>query len=114
MTSLEGICVPTRADSDAPAGLIARTARNRHWLWLRAHEGPGVRPLVDLLSACSGLLKHAAATTRPPLPSQLLTFNVRRQVWTLRSRDARIAAGARGASSVNNTYVGHQAVRSRH
>jgi hypothetical protein len=35
-----------------------------------------VRLLFDLLSSCSGLLKHAAATTRPPSILPPLTFNV--------------------------------------
>ena len=36
-----------------------------------------MRLLFDLLSSCSGLLKHAAATTRPPSTLPPLTFNVR-------------------------------------
>jgi hypothetical protein len=36
-----------------------------------------VRLLFDLLSSCSGLLKHAAPTTRPPSTLPPLTFNVR-------------------------------------
>ena len=36
-----------------------------------------MRLLFDLLSSCSGLLKQAAATTRPPSPIPPLTFNVR-------------------------------------
>jgi hypothetical protein len=63
MASLEGIRAPTRADSDAPAALTCLRARHRHWLWLRACEGPGVRLPFDLLSYCSGLLKRGAATT---------------------------------------------------
>jgi hypothetical protein len=74
MASLEGIRAPTQADSDAPAGC---TARHRHWLWLRARKGPGVRLLFDLLSSCSGLLKHAAATTPAAVTIPPLTFNVR-------------------------------------
>jgi hypothetical protein len=49
MTSLEGIRTPIRADSDAPSGLTACTARHRHWLWLRARKGPGAGLLFDLL-----------------------------------------------------------------
>ena len=37
-----------------------------------------MRLLFDLLSSCSGLLKHAAATTRPPSTLPPLTFNPRR------------------------------------
>jgi hypothetical protein len=53
-----------------------------------------VRLLFDSLSSCSGLLKHAAATTRPPSPSRL---DVQRGAelcargWTLRSRWAQVA-----------------------
>jgi hypothetical protein len=36
---------------------------------IRAREGPGMRLRFDLLSSCSGLLKHAATTTRPPSTS---------------------------------------------
>jgi hypothetical protein len=35
-------------------------------IWLRAREWPGVRLLFDLLSSCSGLLKHAAPTPAHP------------------------------------------------
>ena len=36
-----------------------------------------MRLLFDFLSSCSGLLKQAAATTRPPSPIPPLTLNVR-------------------------------------
>jgi hypothetical protein len=51
------------------------TARHHHSLWLRAREGPGVRLLFDLLPSCSGLLKHAAATTPAAVTVPTLTFN---------------------------------------
>jgi hypothetical protein len=46
------------------------SARHHHRPWLGAREGPGVRLRFDLLTSGSGLLKHAAATTRPPSPSR--------------------------------------------
>jgi hypothetical protein len=80
MASLEGICAPTRADSDAPAGLTSMHREAPPSTLVRAREGPGVRLLFDLLSSCSGLLKHAAATTLAAVTLPTLTFNVRRVV----------------------------------
>jgi hypothetical protein len=64
MTSLEGICAPHPSrlgracwsDLLAPRGTVIGSG-------LGPAKGPACGLLFDLLSSCSGLLKHAAATT---------------------------------------------------
>jgi hypothetical protein len=94
MTSLEGIRAPTRADSDAPAGLTCLHREAPSLARLRARKGPDAWLLFDLLSSCSGLLKHAAATTSAAVT--IPAVDVQRaaelyEVWTLRSQWAQVA-----------------------
>jgi hypothetical protein len=90
MTSLQGICAPARAplgcafwsDLLAPRGTIIDSG-------LGPAKGPAWRLLFDLLSSCSGLLKHAAANARPPSPTTVDVQHAAElyaQGWTLRSR----------------------------
>jgi hypothetical protein len=66
MTSLEGICAPTRADWDAPVGLTWLHREAPSLTLVRAREARRAAAVPDLLFYCSGLLKHAAATRTAP------------------------------------------------
>jgi hypothetical protein len=99
MASLEGICAPTRADSDAPAGLTSLHRQAHHRLWLRAGEG-------------AGLLKHLLREMIDTIPRQGMGGSGRYRsfpsfMFLLFSGSAGLAWGTMAAAGLR----GHWALR---